>query len=155
DRLYLIARGEVECRYVGPTGLEELLAVLGEGDHFGEMARRRDLPRTTTIRTRQPSTFLTLERRWILRNMGGIVSLPDAERWIVSWALRHADVGLHEAATAVDMDAEGARKLLDSLVTKGYLQEFTENGETRYRARLALRRESRLSGDIWRAVGDA
>src|SRR5439155_6728900 len=124
-------------------------------DHFGEMALRRDLPRTTTVRTRQPCTFLTLERRVILRNMGDIMWLPDAERRIVSWILRHPDVSAHEAAVATGVDTETAGKLLDVLVTKGYLQEFTENGENRYRAHLAPRRESRLRGEIWRALDDA
>jgi ATP-binding cassette subfamily B protein len=154
DRLFIILRGAVEVLSLDPTGTEELLAVLTEGDHFGEMALRRDLPRTTTVRVRETSTFLTLERRSILKNMTNIVTLPHDERLVVLWALRREDVSPAEVAAGTNQDEASARRVLDVLVTKGYLQEVSRNGETRYHARLAPRRESRLAGKIWQALDD-
>jgi len=86
--------------------------------------------------------------------MTNIVALPDDERRVVVWTLRREDVSPAEVAAATGQDEASARRLLEVLVTKGYLQEVSRNGETRYHARLARRRESRLGGKIWQALDD-
>lgn len=61
DRVYVIARGVVDVlQAVG--GHEQRVAVLEDGDVFGEIALVDEVPRTATIRTRTPCTFLTLSR---------------------------------------------------------------------------------------------
>ncbi len=63
DRLYLIARGTVAVSGATETGAaEQLLAVLQDGDYFGEIALIRSSPRTATVRTRTDCVFLTLDR---------------------------------------------------------------------------------------------
>jgi ATP-binding cassette subfamily B protein len=69
DKFYLIVRGAVRVTTTAATGGEQELAVLHDGDHFGEIALLQDVPRTATIWTRLPSLFLTLSRAQLLRLM--------------------------------------------------------------------------------------
>ena len=62
DRFYVVARGKVEAFVtVGPA--EKRLAVLTDGDFFGEVALLFDAPRTASVRALLPSSFLTLAKR--------------------------------------------------------------------------------------------
>jgi len=56
DRFYILARGKVEV--ITRSGKQ--LAVLTDGDFFGEIALIDDVPRNATIRTLVPCSFLTL-----------------------------------------------------------------------------------------------
>jgi ATP-binding cassette subfamily B protein len=56
DKFYILARGKVEV--VAREGRR--LAVLTDGDFFGEIALIDDVPRNATIRTLAPCSFLTL-----------------------------------------------------------------------------------------------
>jgi len=58
----------------GPTGEERQLAVLRDGDYFGEMALLEDIPRTATIRARASTILLTLEREQFNQLLS---SVPD------------------------------------------------------------------------------
>lgn len=61
DMLYVIARGTVTVNVQREGAeMEELVAVLQDGDYFGEIALIEDSPRTATIRTRTDCVFLTL-----------------------------------------------------------------------------------------------
>jgi ATP-binding cassette, subfamily B, bacterial len=62
DRFYLLARGLAEVVEARDDGSEHLLAVLGDGDHFGEIALLTDEPRTATVRTRSQCLLLSLAR---------------------------------------------------------------------------------------------
>lgn len=62
DRFYLIVRGRVAVTKLSGSGEQRRLAVLEMGDHFGEIALLRDMPRTATVRTLTPCIFLTLSR---------------------------------------------------------------------------------------------
>jgi CRP-like cAMP-binding protein len=62
DKLYLIARGQVEVLTTNPAGKQRSLAVLRPGDHFGEMALLYDIPRTATIRAREPVQLYSLNK---------------------------------------------------------------------------------------------
>lgn len=63
DKLYLIVRGEVEVARTGEDGELIRLAVLEDGDHFGEIALLQNIPRTATVTTLTPAFFLTLQRQ--------------------------------------------------------------------------------------------
>ena len=62
DYFYIIVRGEVEVLHRRESEEVVRLAVLEDGDYFGEMALLRDIPRTATVRTLQPCTFLVMQR---------------------------------------------------------------------------------------------
>jgi hypothetical protein len=54
DLVYTILRGEVEVIREEADGAERLLAKMGEGEYFGEMALISDAPRTATVRALTP-----------------------------------------------------------------------------------------------------
>ncbi|MCQ6562367.1 ATP-binding cassette domain-containing protein [Paenibacillus mendelii] len=65
EKFYLIARGRVEVTRRSPDAEQERirLAVLDDGDHFGEIALLENVPRTADVTTLTPSVFLTLQRK--------------------------------------------------------------------------------------------
>jgi ATP-binding cassette subfamily B protein len=60
DRLFLIARGQVEVIKADPIHGLRTLAVLEDGDYFGEIALLQRVPRTATVRTLTPTLLLSL-----------------------------------------------------------------------------------------------
>jgi len=71
EKFYIIARGKVQVSKRDTPGEEERkLSVLSDGDHFGEIALIRDVPRTATIRTLTPCIFLSLRRVQFLDIIG-------------------------------------------------------------------------------------
>lgn len=62
EKLYLIARGQVEVLTTNPAYDHRSLAVLRAGDHFGEIALLYDMPRTATIRARTPVQLYSLSK---------------------------------------------------------------------------------------------
>jgi ATP-binding cassette subfamily B protein len=62
DRFYVLVRGAVEVLVSERDGARRL-AILEDGDHFGEIALLRAVPRTASVRTLLPCTFLSLQRR--------------------------------------------------------------------------------------------
>ncbi len=63
DRFYVLVRGAVEVLVAEREQASRRVAVLEDGDHFGEMALLRSAPRMATVRTLMPSTVLSLQRR--------------------------------------------------------------------------------------------
>ena len=62
DKFYLLARGRVRVTVKTPEGIERQVAVLQDGDSFGEVALLEDAPRNATVITEAPTVFLTLRR---------------------------------------------------------------------------------------------
>ncbi|MFN2545779.1 MAG: cyclic nucleotide-binding domain-containing protein [Actinomycetota bacterium] len=58
DAFYAIRSGQVEV-----VKDDEVVATLGQGDYFGEVALLLDVPRTATVRTRTPVRVFRLRRR--------------------------------------------------------------------------------------------
>ncbi|NJD19659.1 MAG: ATP-binding cassette domain-containing protein [Gemmatimonadetes bacterium] len=65
-RFYLIVRGRVAVERQDADGTTRELAILADGDHFGEIALLRDIPRVASVRTLTPCVFLTLQRELFL-----------------------------------------------------------------------------------------
>ena len=64
---FVIARGRVGVDQRRGDQDEQRIAVLADGDHFGEIALLETTPRTATIQTLAPTTLLTLERAAFMR----------------------------------------------------------------------------------------
>jgi ATP-binding cassette subfamily B protein len=63
DKFYIVVRGQIEVLKPKPGFSEEVrVGVLEDGDHFGEISLLMSMPRTATIRTLTPCTFLTIQR---------------------------------------------------------------------------------------------
>lgn len=60
--LYIITGGKVKISYTLPEGQEALLAILGAGDFFGELALLDDAPRSATAIAMDRTDTLTLHR---------------------------------------------------------------------------------------------
>jgi ATP-binding cassette subfamily B protein len=100
DKLYFIDRGEVEVVITEPGGKERRVALLRDGDYFGEIALLEEVPRTATVRTRAPTSLLTLHREQFFDLLGSAPGLRTAfERGVE--ARRQANlVALQEAVRA-------------------------------------------------------
>lgn len=67
--LYIITQGKVKISHSTPDGQEALLAILGKGDFFGELALLDDSPRSATAEAIETTETLTLHRDEFLRFM--------------------------------------------------------------------------------------
>lgn len=66
DRFYMILRGRVSVCSTSAYGKEQSLAVLEDGDHFGEIALIRGIPQIATVLTLTDCVFLSLNRKHFL-----------------------------------------------------------------------------------------
>jgi ATP-binding cassette subfamily B protein len=69
DRFYIIVRGKAEALTTQPDGTPQIIRIMQDGDHFGEIALLRDVPRTATVRARTDCVLLSLGRGQFLRLM--------------------------------------------------------------------------------------
>src|SRR6185295_12929812 len=90
---------------------ERTVAVLETGDHFGEIALLRNVPRTATVRTLSPCTFLTLQRGHFLEL---IERSPDLLRTLEQVALNRAVAESEELHRAPPMSRGPLRRAFDS-----------------------------------------
>jgi CRP/FNR family transcriptional regulator, cyclic AMP receptor protein len=65
--LYIINKGKVKIAHSTPEGHEALLAILGDGDFFGELALLDDSPRSATAEALVTTETLTLHREDFMR----------------------------------------------------------------------------------------
>ena len=63
DHFFIINKGEVRVFRTDKNDQKVILAILGEGDFFGEMSLLDDCPVSANITTSQPSELLCISRR--------------------------------------------------------------------------------------------
>jgi ATP-binding cassette, subfamily B, bacterial len=78
ELFYIVVRGRVAVSREGPGGPVEL-AILEDGEQFGEQALLSDAPRNATVTAKTDCLFLTLSRALFLELLGGS---PEARRRI-------------------------------------------------------------------------
>ena len=86
DRFYLVDEGTFSIEATGRS-----LASLGPGDHFGEIALLRDVPRTATVRADTDGVLWALDRDEFLETLTGVPSAARAAGDITDRRLRELD----------------------------------------------------------------
>jgi ATP-binding cassette, subfamily B, bacterial len=77
DKFYVVVRGKVEVIHENSAGEEDRLAVLQDGDHFGEIALLHQVVRTASVRTITPCIFLSLQRGQFERLLSHVPNLRE------------------------------------------------------------------------------
>jgi CRP-like cAMP-binding protein len=97
DCMYVVQKGKVEV-LTAKGGADLRLAVLGEGDFFGEMALFEREVRSATVRALGDVWVLTLEKKSFLRKVQEDPSLAFRILEKMSHRIRELDLALEEAA---------------------------------------------------------
>lgn len=106
DTLLLIQEGKVEIRVQDEEEHPVILATLGPGEYFGDMALLDDQPRSATVVTETPCVFLTLSRapfqQLVLQEPGVALSLlREVSHRLRACHRRVADLALLDAYARV------------------------------------------------------
>ncbi len=151
--LYLISRGKVKISHTTPEGQEVVLAILGPGDFFGELALLDDSPRSATAEALEPTETWTLHREEFMHYLS---DNPDFALHVLKTLARHirrlntqlADIFFLDlpgrlARTLLNLADQYGRKmqdgtLIDLSLTQTDLAEMT--GATRVSINKALGR---------------
>ena len=116
--LFIIRQGEVTIRLSSPDGREVSLALLRQGDAFGELALLDDAPRSTDAVAREETALLSLNREdfhRFLEERPQVVPVLLAE---LSRLVRRVTQTVHDA-NFLDARARLARVLLDLAQPQG------------------------------------
>jgi MFS family permease len=89
DRFYLVDEGELDVTIDG-----EAVSKLAPGDHFGEIALLRDVPRTATVTARTDAELLALEREEFVSAVSGHPASREAADAVVAARLGRLRPGL-------------------------------------------------------------
>ena len=89
DRFYLVDRGELDVAIDGVR-----VSTLGPGDHFGEIALLRDVPRTATVEARTDAILFALERDEFVSAVTGHPASLEAADAVVAARLGRLRPGL-------------------------------------------------------------
>jgi ATP-binding cassette subfamily B protein len=77
SKFYIIVRGKVEV-LKQIAGVETKVAVLQDGDHFGEIALLRNVPRNATVRASGHAVLLSVRREAFLQLTGKYPQIAEA-----------------------------------------------------------------------------
>ena len=89
DRFYVVDTGELEVSVDGAG-----VRTLGPGDHFGEIALLRDVPRTATVTATTAVDLYALERDEFIGAVTGHAPSAEAANAVVGRRLATARTGL-------------------------------------------------------------
>lgn len=121
DSLYLIQSGKVKVVIGDEEGRELILKILGPGDFFGEMSMIDKQPRSASVTTIEPATFLVLSNAAFERCVEEAPRIANMVMRILAQRVREAD---RKIGTLALMDVYGrvASTLLELAVyTNGKL----------------------------------
>ena len=109
--LYVIIGGKVKITYSSPDGQEAVLAILGEGDFFGELALLDDSPRSATAATIESTETLTLHRDEFLNYIDSNPAFARHVLHILAKRIRHLNKQVSDIFF-LDLPARLARTIL-------------------------------------------
>jgi len=124
DVFCLIREGQVKVTMISPEGKEIILALLGPGDFFGEMALLDDEPRSATVVATEPLDLVTIWRSDFLSILQENFSITRKVLAEISRRLRSASNRIESLAT-MDVYGRLARFFLDLARDQG---KVLENG---------------------------
>jgi putative peptide zinc metalloprotease protein len=130
DKFYIIEQGSVEVMKRDERGVTEIVAHLGRGDYFGELALLRDAPRNATCRATVPTEVLSLSRE----DFGQLVKSRFALRQKVDRSLAWAEL-LRRMPLFAELDAQQLQLIAAQLRRETYppgqvIMRQDEIGET-------------------------
>ncbi len=120
DGLYVVARGRVKVCVPTAAGKELILATLGPGDVFGEMALLDDAPRSASVVAQLPTTAYRLRRSDFSRLLGEHPSIARKLLMELSQRLRRANAHV-ESLVSLDVAGRLARYFIDLTRQHGQL----------------------------------
>jgi CRP/FNR family transcriptional regulator/CRP/FNR family cyclic AMP-dependent transcriptional regulator len=91
NTMFIIIRGKVKVSVVGPEGREAILAILKDGDFFGEISIIDGEPRSATVISVEDSELLLLKREELLEQISQNPRLALSLLIEFSKRLRRAD----------------------------------------------------------------
>jgi CRP/FNR family cyclic AMP-dependent transcriptional regulator len=112
DALFVVAGGQVKVVLVGEDGREVILAVLGPGDFFGELALIDDEPRSAHVIAMEDARLLVLRRDDFHRELEAHPRIALGLLRALSRRLRRADDKIG-ALVMLDVYGRVARVLLE------------------------------------------
>jgi len=124
DTVHLVAKGHFAVRIVTPLGDAAILAVIGPGEMFGEIALVDDAPRTATIIALESGETLSVHRHEFDRLRARHPASSDVLIAMLTAQVRRLSEHLVEALY-VPADRRLLRRLLDLVAV------YAEDGQTR------------------------
>jgi CRP/FNR family cyclic AMP-dependent transcriptional regulator len=112
DALFVVAAGQVKVVLGGEDGREVILAVLGPGDFFGELALIDDQPRSAHVIAMEDARLLVLRRDDFQRALEAYPRIALGMLRALARRLRRADDAIG-ALVLLDVVGRVARVLLD------------------------------------------
>ncbi len=85
-------------------------------------------------------------------SMADILDLPDPLRRVVNWMMKEGEVSFSQVAAFIA--EEETRRILNTLVEKGFVRELAVQPESRFKVRLARKRKKEIPLNLWDALGD-
>ncbi len=110
--LYIVIGGKVKISRATPDGQEALLAILGPGDFFGELALLDDAPRSATAEALEQTETITLHRDEFLRFLESNPSFARHVLGTLARRIRHMNNQISDIFF-LDLPARLARLLLE------------------------------------------
>lgn len=120
--LYLIRTGQVKIVTVSPEGEELILAILTNGDFFGELSLFDQEPRSANVVALVDTETFILQRRDFLEFLRACPTAAAEMLAALSRRLRRTDILLEDAAF-LDLSARLAKRLLELAETSGIKTE--------------------------------
>ncbi len=122
--LYIITKGKVKISQSTLDGQEAVLAILGEGDFFGELALLDDSPRSASAEAIETTETFTLHREEFLKFIDGNPLFAHQVLNVLAKRIRHLNSQISDIFF-LDLPARLARTVL--LLAEQHGQE-TEEG---------------------------
>ena len=112
DALYVMLSGRAKVFESRPDGREVILAMMGPGDFFGEMALLDDLPCSASVQTLEPCELVRITKADFTRCLADSFELTMRIILALVARLRHADRQI-ESLALMDVYGRVSRVLLE------------------------------------------